>query len=126
MKQHELLRRTRIPPGFILHIPHGGKPELRRIDGPQTETLNQDADEDAEQQQALLEKALRLGIVSFDTPIETWSIEHLKGAIFERLCRWTSARRAGIRGLNRRWSDHAMFVAMVKAKRLEQNARHRP
>lgn len=127
MKQYALLKRIHIPPGFVLRIPHGGNPELRRIDSLPSETLDQDTDQAAEQKQkqALLEKALRLGIVSFDTPIETWSIEHLKGAIFERLCRWTSARKAGIRGLNRRWSDHAMFVAMVKAKRLEQNGRHR-
>lgn len=111
----------RIPPGFILRVPHGGEPQLRAIENRQTEESAQDDAAQQARRQTLLARAQRLGIVDKKSPIERWSNEHLEGAIFERTCTWFAARRAKIRGMNRRWSNHAFFVAMVKAKRLGNN-----
>ena len=124
MKNTQLrLPHIRIPTGSVLRIPHGGKPELRCL-STVSKTQAVDDKEHRAQRQVLLSKAHRLGITDPHSAIEDWSNEHLEGAIFERTCTWIAARRAGVRGINRRWSDHAFFVAMVKAKRFGNSNQH--
>lgn len=109
-----LLKRIRIPPGHVLRVPHGGKPELRALTSvPQ---VSEDTAKLAKRR-TLMEKAEQLGMKDALANGHSWSLERLEGAVFDRFCLWGDAKRSGVRGTSRRWSDAALYRAMLMLKR---------
>ncbi len=79
-------------------------------------TLSPESDEDKQiRRRTLLDKARRLGLTEAVANGSTWSLERLEGAVFDRYCLWSDAKRAGVRP-NRRWSDRAIYYAMLLRK----------
>lgn len=80
-------------------------------------TISSQESEEAKQirRRTLLEKARRLGLTEAVANGSTWSLERLDSAVFDRYCLWADAKRAGVRP-NRRWSDRAIYEAMLRRK----------
>ena len=107
---------VRIPRGSVLRVPHGGKPVFRALAAIAQPAAEENDPVKVLKRRTLLEKAKKLGLKEATANGHTWSLERLEGAVFDRFVLWSDAKRAGVRGTNRRWSDSALYNAMLRLK----------